>query len=113
MEAAVDLLIGHAGWLRRRDFLAVAVEFCLEPDGRLELAAVDWAAALGGLDGGDLPCSAGEEQLLRLAASLAGGAPIDLGWALSGLDRANAALVATAVAHASGHGTAAGSRLGW
>jgi len=40
------------------------------------LAAVDWEAAVAGLDAGRLPCSSSEEQMLRLAASIAGG----FGW---------------------------------
>jgi hypothetical protein len=72
------------------------------------VATIDWRAALAGLDAGRLPCSGGEERLLRLAASLAEGIPVDLLDALSGLDEGNAALVVAAVAHA----TSQGDRLG-
>ncbi len=74
------------------------------------LAAVDWEAAVAGLDTGRLPCSSGEGQMLRLAASLAEGVRLDLGSALSGLDERNATLVAAAVLHAAGH-RESGARL--
>ena len=67
------------------------------------MAAVDWEAAVAALDAGRLPCSAGEGRILRLAASIAGGVPVDLGSALSGLDERNIAGVARAVLHAVGH----------
>jgi hypothetical protein len=67
------------------------------------LAAVDWEAAIAGLEAGRLPCSSSEGQMLRLAASIAGGVRLDLGSVLSGLDERNAWLVAAAVLHACGH----------
>ncbi|HEY6424542.1 MAG TPA: hypothetical protein VIY28_15105 [Pseudonocardiaceae bacterium] len=100
-EAAVELLIGHRCWLDREDFLALAVE-CLD-DGVRPMAALGWAAAVTALDTDRLPCSGSDAQMLRLAAGIAGGVPVDLGDALSGLDRHNAALVAAAVVHAAGH----------
>ena len=102
-EAAVELLIGHARWLGREDFLGIAVEFGRGLGDGPVRAAVDWEAAVAGLDGGRLPCSGSEAQMLRLAASLAGGVRLDLGSVLSGLDEHNAALVASAVVYATGH----------
>ncbi len=67
------------------------------------MAAVDWEAAVAALEAGRLPCSGGEGRILRLAASIAGGVPVDLGSALSGLDERNIAGVARAVLHAAGH----------
>ena len=67
------------------------------------LAAVDWEAAVVGLEAGRLPCSSSEGQMLRLAASIAGGVRLGLGSVLSGLDQRNACLVAAAVLHAAGH----------
>jgi hypothetical protein len=67
------------------------------------LAAVDWEAAVAGLDTGRLPCSSSEGQVLRLAASIADGVRLDLGSALLGLDERNATLAAAAVLHAAGH----------
>ena len=67
------------------------------------MAFLDWTAVMAALDAGRLPCSGGEERVLRIAASLAEGIPVDLGEALSGLDEANIVLVAEAVVHANGH----------
>ena len=44
-----------------------------------------------------------ERRVLLLAASLAGGVPVDLSDVLTGLDEATAALVADVIAHAAGH----------
>ncbi|HZD02061.1 MAG TPA: hypothetical protein VFA46_18275 [Actinomycetes bacterium] len=66
------------------------------------LALVDWQAAVGALDAGRLVCSGSEAQVLRLAASIAEGVPVDLGAAVTGLDQTNIALVARAVLHANG-----------
>ena len=67
------------------------------------LAAIDWADTITALNRGQLPCSGGEARVLRLAASLAHGIPVDLADALPGLDPRNADLVAHAVKHATGH----------
>jgi hypothetical protein len=102
-EAAVELLIGHASWLRRGDFLELAVEFGEGVVDGVVLAAVGWESAVAGLDTGRLPCSSSEGQMLRVAASIADGVRLDLGSALSGLDGRNVTLVAAAVLHAAGH----------
>src|SRR6266571_4430713 len=60
------------------------------------------AAAVTALAGGQLPCSGAERRLLRLAASLGDGIPVDLRDALASLDDANLDLVTTAVRHAAG-----------
>jgi hypothetical protein len=100
--AAVELLVGHRCWLRRADFVGrfVAVEPAPAP-GEV-FAELDWEGAVAALDGGDLPCSGGEGRVLRVAASLAAGVPVELGAALGGLDAASAALVAQAVLAAAG-----------
>jgi ADP-ribose pyrophosphatase YjhB (NUDIX family) len=104
-EAAVDLLIKQQTWLHRRDFVDGFIDTTTghqstqQPDS----AFVDWAAALTALDAGDLPCSSGEGQLLRIAGSLAEGISIDLRDAITGLDPANTGLVARAICHAAGH----------
>ncbi|MGH3238001.1 MAG: hypothetical protein ACRDOH_33035 [Streptosporangiaceae bacterium] len=54
------------------------------------------------LEAGGLPCSGGEGRMLRLAASIAGGIPVDLREALASLDERNIALVGGAVLHAAG-----------
>ena len=66
------------------------------------MAAVDFEAAARALGAGMLPCS-GEGRVLRIAASIAEGVPVDLREAATGLDVNNAALAAAAVLHAAGH----------
>jgi hypothetical protein len=43
-----------------------------------------------------------EQWIFRLAASLAGGIPVDLSVAVAGLDQANLQRVVTAIRHTSG-----------
>jgi hypothetical protein len=101
-EAAVELLIAHQTWLRRTEFTR---QFVHLDDGLFEgqtMAVIDRAQAIAALQAGRLACSGSEHQILRLAASLADGIPIDLRAALTGLDDTNRDLVATAILHASG-----------
>ena len=100
-EAAAELLIAHRAWLEREDFLQVAVEVRWEPFGGGAVAAVDFAAAAGAVQG-VLPCSDGERQVLLVAASIAEGIPVDLREAALCMDAANAARAAQAVCHAAG-----------
>jgi hypothetical protein len=103
LEAAIELLIGHASWLRRDDFVD---RFVHSGNGSIDatpIASVDWLEAISVLDQGRLPCSGGEGRILRLAASLAHGIPVDLRHVLTGLDSNNAKLVSRAVKHATGH----------
>ena len=67
------------------------------------MAAVDFEAAARALETGALPCSGGEGRVLRIAASIAEGVPVDLREAVTGLDGNNAVLAAAAVLHAAGH----------
>jgi hypothetical protein len=66
------------------------------------MAAIDWDAAAASLASGTLPCSGGERRILLLSASLAGGIPIDLRNAATGLDHDNTARLITAIRHATG-----------
>lgn len=66
------------------------------------MAAIDWDSAVTALNAGDLACSGGERRVLLLSASLAGGIPIDLRAAVTGLDDRNTALLLTAIRHATG-----------
>ena len=100
-EAAAELLISHRTWLLREDFLQVAVEVGWEPFRGREVAAIDFAAAADAVQG-MLPCSDGERQVLLVAASLAGGIPVDLREAALCMDAASAAWAAQAVCHAAG-----------
>lgn len=104
-EAAVELLIGHRSWLVRDDFLGY-VELCCGFRGEL-MAVIDWQAAWTALEDGHLPCSGGERQLLGVAASIAGGVPVDLCDVVTGLDAAGCVRVAHAVLVAGGHHEAA------
>jgi hypothetical protein len=67
------------------------------------MAVVDWQRAVVSLDDGQLVCSSSEGQVLRLAASIAEGMPVDLGEAVCALDETNALAVARALLHAAGH----------
>lgn len=71
------------------------------------MAAIDWLAAWTALEDGHMPCSSGERQILRVAASIAEGLPIDLRDAVSCVDAVNSVLVARAVLAAGGHHEAA------
>ena len=101
-EAAVELLIRHRSWLHREDFLDIALESGRGITSGAVMAAVDFGAAVGALEAGVLPCSGGEGRVLRIAASLGEGVPVDLREAVTGLDENNAVLAAAAVLHAAG-----------
>ena len=112
LEAAVELLIGNRSWLFREDFLEVAVEFGWEVFSGRPMAAVDFVAAAGALEAGVLPCAGGEGRVLRIAASIAEGVPVDMREAVTGLDEDNAVLAAVAVLRAAGHGGLRGAVRG-
>ena len=100
LEAGVGLLIANGTFLHRDDFTS---RFILHgTSGGTRTAAVDWEAAATALAVGELPCSGGERRVLLLAASLAGGLPVDLRDAIVGIDPRNVGLVVTAVQHAAG-----------
>jgi hypothetical protein len=101
LEAACELVIG-TGWLHRNDFARFISTGTSLTDGVTELACIDWQAVITSREAGLLPCSSGENRILRLAASIAAGIPVDLNDALSGLDQARIALVVQAVRHANG-----------
>jgi hypothetical protein len=100
--AAVELLIGHARWLYRDDFVAAFIEVVPSFGDGTPMAIVDWPRAAARLKRGRLACSSGEGQLLRLCASLAEGVPVDLAQALTSLDAPTVTLVARAMLHAGG-----------
>ncbi len=101
LEAACDLVIG-TGWLHRDDFACFVSTVTSITDGVTELAHIDWQAVISSRDAGLLPCGSGENRILRLAASIAAGIPVDLNEALCGLDQASISLVVRAVRHANG-----------
>jgi hypothetical protein len=102
LEAAVGLLVSHRFWLRRNDFLAVAVHTERDRASGDLSAWLDFDAAVAALESGRLPCSSGQAQVLQIAASLATDAPVALGLAVCGLDEHAAWAVASAVLHAAG-----------
>lgn len=100
-EAAVGLIISHGVYLGRDDFTRhVSIEASIS-DGT-PMAWIDWEAVISALDNGQLPSSGGEKRILRIAASLAIGQPVNLRDAIPGLDQRNAGLIVTAVRHAAG-----------
>ena len=102
-EASTELLISHGSFLDRSDFTGRFIETGTSiTDGITTMASIDWPAAITALDTGNLPCSGGEQRMLRLAASLADGIPVNLRDALTSIDDHNINLVITAVLHASG-----------
>jgi len=101
LEAACELIIG-TGWLHRGDFACFVSAGTSLTDGVTELACIDWQSAITSRETGLLPCSSGENRILRLAASIADGIPVDLNDALTGLDQTRIALVVRAVRHANG-----------
>ena len=96
-EAGTGLLISHGGFLDRPDFAGKFIEH--GTSGGTAMAAIDWDAAVAALSQGELPCSGGERRIFLLSASLAGGIPVDLRDAATGLDDRR---LITAILHASG-----------
>jgi hypothetical protein len=94
LEAAAGLIIAHGIWLARDDFTCF-IEY------GTGTAVINWEAAAATLEAGGLPSSGGERRMLRLAASLAGQAPVILGHAITGIDDTSTALLVKAIIHAS------------
>ncbi|MGH3161476.1 MAG: hypothetical protein ACRDOC_06300 [Streptosporangiaceae bacterium] len=103
LEAGVALLAANGTFLRRDDFTSRFITTGTSiSDGTTLMATIDWDAATAALHAGELPCSGGERRLLQLSSSLAGGTPVDLRDAVTGLDDGNIARLVTAILHASG-----------
>lgn len=101
LAAAADLLISQH-WLHRGDFTDRFITVGPAAFDDRTVACVDWPAAIHALDTGDLPCSGGEQRMLRLTAGLADGIPVDLRETPTGIDSTNVQLLVRAVLHASG-----------
>ncbi len=93
-EAAVELLVGFAGGR-----FATPGYPWIQP---CEQPGMWWldSSRIGDDTIGAL--SGGEQRVLRIVSSLAGGEPVDLSESLTGLDRPTTGLVLAAVAHAAG-----------
>lgn len=100
LEAGTELLICNGTFLHRDDFTGKFIDHGIS-DGT-PMAAIAWDAAITALSTGGLPCSGGEGRILQLSASLAAGIPVDLRDSITGLDDDNAALLITAILHATG-----------
>ena len=100
LEAAVELLIAQS-WLHRADFTSQFIHIHHGLAGVPPTATIDWPATITALRT-SLPCSGGEQRMLRLTASLADGIPVDLQDTLTGIDDHNVQLLITAIRHASG-----------
>jgi hypothetical protein len=102
LEAGTGMIIAHGTWPAREDFRCfVHVADSITAPGT-ELASIDWEGAIAALGRGEFPSSSGEKRMLRLAASLAGDIPVQLGDAVTGIDDRNVDLLIKAVLHAAG-----------
>jgi hypothetical protein len=61
----VELLIHHAIWLARADFVEHFVHIDTDATGSIEMAHIDWNAVAAALAAGTLLCSSSEGQMLR------------------------------------------------
>ncbi|MGH7735314.1 MAG: hypothetical protein ACREOE_16895 [Gemmatimonadales bacterium] len=99
-EAAAELLIAQS-WLHRADFTTQFARLHRDLADERPMAIIDWPAVITALRT-SLPCSGGEQRMLKLTASLADGIPVDLQDTITGIDDRNIQLLITAIRHASG-----------
>lgn len=100
-EAAVLLLINFGHWLIQ---LQAADLITLVPDleGEGPWAQIAWPDLESALSTGLIVGSSGEVRVLRAAASIADGHPVDLGDLAGALNRRALTLLLAAIAHAAG-----------
>jgi len=100
--AAVELLARHDHFLHQRAFRRfIATSTTLF--GGQPAAVIRWRPAIHALDAGWLPCSASEQAVLRIAASLGDpGIPVHLRQVLGSLDHTNLTLITRAITTANG-----------
>ena len=109
-EASVLLLANAGHWLPELAAAdLIAVDYDDDPAGPptgqppgIGWAAVTWVDVDPALRAGRITGSTGQLRILRAAASLADGQPLDLGDVASGLDRRHLQLLLAAVSHAGG-----------
>jgi hypothetical protein len=103
-EAAVLLLANAGHWLPQLQGAGL-ISLLGDVDGEGLWAQIAWPDVDSALRAGTIGGSSSQLRLLRAAASLADGQPVDLGDLAAGVDRDGLALVLAAVAHAGGsHG---------
>jgi hypothetical protein len=100
-EAAILLLINFGHWLPQLQS-ADLITLTPEVDGEGRWAQIAWPDLEPALSTGLIVGSGGEMRVLRAAASIADGQPIDLGDLAAGLDRRALTLLLAAIAHAAG-----------
>jgi hypothetical protein len=102
LESGTGLLLAHGTWPAREDFRCFIHVADSITDPGIELASINWEAAINALDTGEFPSPSGEKRMLRLAASLAGDIPVQLGDAVTGIDDRSVGLLIIAIRRASG-----------
>jgi hypothetical protein len=75
-EAGTGLLISHGGFLDRPGFGAFIHTGTSITGGVTEMAEINWQDMITALHQGHFPVSGGEQRILRIAASIAGGTPV-------------------------------------
>jgi hypothetical protein len=103
LEAAVLLLVNSGHWLpelQAADLIMIALDGDAIDGG--PWAAVLWAELDSALRAGVIAGAGGRLRVLRAAASLADGQPVDLADLTAGVDRQELTLVLAAIAHAAG-----------
>lgn len=100
--AAVNLVIAHEVWLRRRDFQEqfLRTRYCHPTCA--PTVAIRWRAAITALGQGQLPCSSSEANLLRIAAAIGTDLPVRLRATLGTFDHRNITLITDAITAANG-----------
>jgi len=100
-EAALLLLINFGHWLPQLQSAGL-ISLTGDIDGEGLWAHIAWPHLGPALAAGVIVGSSGELRVLRPAASIADGQPIDLGDLAAGLDRRALTLLLAAIAHAAG-----------
>ncbi|WP_336031974.1 hypothetical protein [Geodermatophilus sp. FMUSA9-8] len=100
-EAAILLLLTSGHWLPQLQ-RAGLITLDGNVDGAGLWAHINWPDLDGALRIGTITGSTSQRQVLRAAASIADGHPVDLGDLAAGLDRHALTLVLAAIAHAAG-----------
>ena len=100
-EAAILLLITSGHWLPQLQHAGlITVDGDVEGEGLW--AHINWPDLDGALRIGTIIGRSSDQQVLRAAASIADGHPVDLGDLAAGLDRHALTLVLAAISHAAG-----------